>query len=293
MRQYSRRTVLRRGSAGAVGTMAASAGCLSRLSPFGNEGSSYSDWLYAPSKNGDADRYTVVRFEPTALEDNEKHLSDSLDELRASADEHLGSIQYDSIDSVLKMDGSYVIQGSYTKSDVVSALEQDGFTEQDTHSGYTIYTHGWGLPVAISDSTLLFVEESGPTSDTEILRSIIDAKQGDTKRYGDQNEAFETLSSHLSGDVIWSGVSQSPMSSLRYSPLARIDGESLEIDGESTEHTRVYVLGDDAENASDVKENARSNASDGVSFSQEDNVLIAEMTRSTEEIDIGHVLGSA
>lgn len=205
---------------------------------------------------------------------------------------NLDPIQFESIDSVLMMDRSYVIQGSYTKSDVVSTLTEYGYTEQDTRSGYTILTHSWGLPMAVGDTTLLFVDENGPTSGQQILRSIIDAKVGETKRYADQNEAFGALSNHLSGNIIWSGVRQSRTYASQFYPLAQIDGASLKIEGESSRYAHAYVLGDGAANESDIKQNVRSNASgtsDGVSFSQEDNVLLAEMTKQTNKIEMNHV----
>lgn len=188
------------------------------------------------------------------------------------------------------MDRSYVIQGSYTKSDVVSTLTEYGYTEQDTRGEYTFLTHSWGQPMAVGNTTLLFVD--GPTAGQQILQKIIDTKNGETKRYADQNEAFGALSNHLSGNIIWSGVRQSRTYASQFYPLAQIDGASLKIEGESSRYTHAYVLGDGAANKSDIKQNVRSNASatsDGVSFSQEDNVLLAEMTKQTNKIEMNHV----
>ncbi|UPM42940.1 hypothetical protein [Halocatena salina] len=279
MKQCTRRTVLRHGSA--VGATAISAGCLSGLSPFSNGGATYTDWLYAPEKDGTDDRYPIVMFKPEVLKEHEQHLSDSLHGLRSSGSELFESLQFESIESILNVAYNGVIQGSHTKSDVVSKTTGRGYVEQGTYNGYTILTQPQRAPIAVSDNTLLYSSTS-----KDILKKIINAKNGEIDRYGDQNEAFATLSDHLSGDIVWSGVRpEYPL----YSPLAQIDGRAISIDGETSTLRRVYVLGSDGENASRVKGNVRSNASSGVSFSREGNVLLAEMTKPTKEIDVSHV----
>lgn len=160
MSHQTRRTVLRRGGAGLAGVMATSAGCLSGLSPFGDDGPSYTNWLYAPHEFSSSDRYPIVMFEPAAIDEHRSQLSDSLRKLLASAEEILGPVYFEMVDSVLLVDRSYVIQGEYTRSDVVSTVTQIGYVEQDTYKGYAIYTLSWGSSTAVSDETLILAEES-------------------------------------------------------------------------------------------------------------------------------------
>lgn len=281
MTQHTRRELLQRGSVGLAGVMAASAGCLDGLPLIG--GSSYTDWLYAPRGDNSSNRYPVQMFDLNAIRKHEKHLSDGFNVLLEFMKEIIKPVDFESTNMIVSVDECYVARGKYARSDLDTSISKQGFTEQTTHNGYTLFDHTTQSPIGVSNTAVVFGPATEADAANKAVRLVIDAKKGTVKRYTDQNTAFATLSKHLTGDVIWTG--NGPMSPSDFSPLARINGGSLTIQGEKSRITHVAVLNKNGpKNTSKIKQSIRSSAVNGVSFSKKKNVLLAETTKPTKDV---------
>lgn len=127
-----------------------------------------------------------------------------------------------------------------------------------------------------------------------MTQSIIDEKQKDVERYTVRTRRLRCLASTFRGKSSGRGWAEGnrihrvfpAVTDRRCVPYDR--GRTL------TAHTRIRVsmFNDGSDNVSSVKENERENASnvsDGVSFSREENVLLAEMSIPTGEVSVDHV----
>jgi len=219
-REYSRRTVLRRSiaTAGAAG-LVSTAGCSSVPNPFGGS-PPYASWLPAPGDLGDADHYRFNYLNMGQIESNEDQFSsDSFDP--SSFEEFWAPLNINWEDTshittfggLFGVSGGIAVEADYNQDDAVSTLEGEDFEQDSEYDGYSIMLGGDGQRIYAVDGSAVIITSASGSSDggtssdgsTDRVETIIDAKAGDTDRYGDASDDMSTLTGELGGGTLVSG----------------------------------------------------------------------------------------
>jgi len=216
--EYSRRTVLRRSLATAgAGAMAGIAGCSSIPNPFGG-GAPYTNWLPAPDDLGDSDHYRFTYLNMDDLESHEDKFGDNstdpdgFEEFWAPLD-----TDWEDTSNVTLFGGfgleNLVIEADFNKDDAISDLEDEDFDDDSDYNGYTIMlSDSEERAIAVSGSDIILTsatessDEGTPsTGETGKVETIIDAKKGNSERYGEASEDMSALTGELGGGTFVSG----------------------------------------------------------------------------------------
>lgn len=208
--EYTRRTALRLGAATAsVGAVGSVAGC-SSIPFLGGSGKTlaYNNALFAPGDvSGTEDGYMFTYSDYKLIRDNE----DSLENGTATYEEDTESfpfeqmgVGFDSTDAnlaILAVGGHTT--GSFKKSDVSSSLESNGFSEDGSYSGYTLYA-GEERTVGVKDGAAVYANarDAEGYDRQSAIETIVDTKAGDGNRYAKNDDDYSTLDEHVYDDAV-------------------------------------------------------------------------------------------
>jgi hypothetical protein len=260
---------------------ALSAGCLSLLS--GDTGSpAYTSWLYTPGSS--EEDYSVGVFKVQSLQQHRSHLDDSFDQMFSSSTGAFGTLSVNNVETLLILGSNFVYTGNFDTSSVSESLQGDGYTEQGTYEGYTLFEHSGGIVVGVSGSAVITGFQMDASASEQVVKGIIDTKSGSEESYAEQNETVGTLTEHLgTGDLVSAGSATS-------GPLSgTVGGEAVTVEGETSQLTIVAVFGDEGSVDKTEVEPYLSSTSYGktasdVSYSQDGRVMTAEATIQTKKI---------
>ena len=207
---FTRRKALRLGAATAsVGAVGSVAGC-SYIPFLGGSGKTlaYNNALFAPGDvSGTEDGYVFTYSDYKSLRNNE----DNLENGTASYQEDTESfpfrqmgVDFDSTDAnlaILAVGGHTT--GSFKKSDVGSSLESNGFSEDGSYSGYTLYT-GEERTVGVKDGAAVYAtaRDAEGYDRQSAIETIVDTKAGDGTRYAENDDDYSTLDEHVYDDAV-------------------------------------------------------------------------------------------
>lgn len=185
---------------------------------------------------------------------------------------------------------SSVIQGEFTKSDVVNSLQGAGWREQEAHHNFGLLEKGQPpITIGVGKKSIVQGIPSWNGSSESLTKTLIDTKRGAADRYTDQHESFSILTKHLDGgDVIWSGKNPTIGSGLF--PYGKVNGGSIQIDGETSQLTLAFVFeSKDSMDEKVVKQQIRTTsyakASENISFTRDGRGLVAEMKIKTADFE--------
>ncbi|RXK51654.1 hypothetical protein [Halorientalis pallida] len=208
--EFTRRKALRLGAATAsVGAVGSVAGCSSI--PFlggGGKTLAYNDALFAPGDvPGTDEGYVFTYSDYKLLRDNEDNLENGTATYEDDTDsfpfEQMG-VGFDSTDAnlaILAVGGHTT--GSFEQSDVGSSLEDNGFSEDGSYSGYTLYA-GEQRTVGVEDGAAVYAtaRDAEGYDRQSAIETIVDTKAGDGSRYAENDDDYSTLDEHVYDDAV-------------------------------------------------------------------------------------------
>jgi len=267
-REYSRRTILRRSAAtaGAAG-LVSTAGCSSIPNPFGG-GAPYTSWLPAPDELGDADHYRFNYINMGQVESNEDEFDDEsfdlgqFEELWTPLDFDWEDVShFTTFGGFFGLGGGYAIEADYNLGDATSTLEDEDFEEDSEYNGYTIMLTGNGQQAYAVDGSAVIITSATEESDsgtpsggnTDRVETIIDAKKGNTDRYGDASDDMSTLTGALGGGTIVSGgtMEEPEEESVENGQFENMvaEGQRVKVNGDTAnaKYVIVYESSDDVD----------------------------------------------
>ena len=280
--EYTRRTLLRRGTA-AIGTgaIASTAGCFG-LNPLGG-GGGYTNWLPAPDELLDEDHYYVTSTNLGTLAANEDTLGGEPDSLESTWDPV--TLDWDEVSTVTSMAVfTSVVQANFNRDDVVEDLEDDDFDDDTDHEGFTIYLSGDEQQAfGVGDGTLVISAGygSGDADPVDQVETVIDASNGNVERYTAASEDMQTLVNKLGGGAFLSADTyeeqddDNPEDGNLENSVAQ--GTSITINGETSAYKTVVVYESaddvDTDDLEDwVDANDGSSSTDGTRFDDVDDI---------------------
>lgn len=279
----TRRDVLRRGAA-AIGaaTIVSNAGCLGILG-----GGGYLQWLPEPGTIGDDDHYGFNMLEYSSLEEYEDEFSsdtdlDSIEARWAPAD-----IDWEDVSMLLLFNGMQVIEGEFEKESIIDDLDDEDFDDEDEYEGFQVMlSEDESVAAAVSDDVFVRAGFGGARDDAEgALEDVIDTSNGEEDRYVDDNEAFGELTDKLDTEHVVSG---STMEAVDDGEPERgrfenqvADGQTLNIDGETTEGKWVIVFEEEDDvDVGDVEDWVETSQDNDGRFEDWDDVEVGSNGRS-------------
>jgi hypothetical protein len=208
--EFTRRRALRLGAATAsVGAVGSVAGCNSI--PFlggGGKTLAYNNALFAPGDvPGTDEGYVFTYSDYEILRNNEDNLENGTatyeDDTESFPFEQMG-VDFDSTDAnlaILAVGGHTT--GSFEASDVGSSLESNGFSEDGSYSGYTLYA-GEERTVGVKDGAAVYAtaRDTAGYDRGSAVETIVDTKAGDGNRYAETDEEYSALDEHVYDDAV-------------------------------------------------------------------------------------------
>jgi hypothetical protein len=208
--EFTRRRALRLGAATAsVGAVGSVAGCSSI--PFlggGGKTLSYNNALFAPGDvPGTDEGYMFTYSDYKVLRDNEDNLEDGTatyeDDTESFPFQQMG-VDFDSTDAslaILAVGGHAT--GSFSGSDAGSSLESNGFSEDGSYSGYTLYANE-AQTVGVKDGAAVYASarDAEGYDRQSAIETIVDTKAGDGNRYAENDDDYSTLDEHVYDDAV-------------------------------------------------------------------------------------------
>ncbi|WP_424018108.1 hypothetical protein ACOZ4N_19890 [Halorientalis pallida] len=208
--EFTRRRALRLGAATAsVGAVGSVAGC--SYIPFlggGGKTLAYNNALFAPGDvPGTGEGYMFTYSDYKVLRNNEDNLENGTatyeDDTESFPFEQMG-VDFDSTDAnlaILAVGGHTT--GSFKKSDVGSSLESNGFSEDGSYSGYTLYA-GEERTVGVKDGAAVYAtaRDTDGYDRGSAIETIVDTKAGDGNRYAENDEDYSALDEHVYDDAV-------------------------------------------------------------------------------------------
>jgi hypothetical protein len=145
-----------------------------------------------------------------------------------------------------------VVFGSFDRSDVVEALEGNGFERDSKYSGYTLLTSEraagtdiglkWGAEaIAVRDGTVVATRGNELASLRGQTKTVIDTSEGEADRYVEASDEIALLSDELGGGLVryvsgfWMTIPSHTVSG------AVASGQVTGVDGETGETTFALV----------------------------------------------------
>lgn len=276
--EYTRRTVLRRGTAAvSAGALASIAGC-GGLNPLGGGGGAYANWLPVPDEIGDSDHYSFTYLDMEAVESNEDNIDEDsfgLDTIESFWDP-LG-FDWEDTSTLLFAGQVVVIEAEFSRDDAVSDLEDEDFDDDTEHEGFTIFLGPEESEAyAIGDNTVLLGGGYGVDDPADQLEVVIDAQNGNVDRYGDENEDMSALLGELggtldNGSTMEESDSDNPEAGAFENMVAQ--GSTATINGESTDRKWVVVYDEEDDvDTDDLEDWVDANDSDDGEFADVDDI---------------------
>lgn len=197
----SRRTLLR---VGAVSLAPALAGC-SNVLRGGSPSASFEEWLYEPGTVGDIDHYLAVRYTPAVIADRASSFDDAVYaklEAFGSGSRGVVGLGFAQTDAQLIFGNNSVIVADFEPSTIEARLKDDNFIASGTYKEFDVFLGpNENTAVGISGSTLVVTRNSGffggGVAAERLLQAILDAHEGDARRYVDASADFGTLVDEL------------------------------------------------------------------------------------------------
>lgn len=204
----SRRTFLR---VSAVSGAAAVAGC-SNVLRGGSAPASFEEWLYEPGTVGDRDHYLAVRYTPAVIADRASSFDDAVyAKLRAFGRGSRGvvGLGFAQTDAQLVFGKNSVLVADLEPSNIEARLKDDNFIASGSYKEFDVFLGpNENTAVGISGSTLVVTRDSGifggGVAAERILQAILDAHEGDARRYVDASADFGTLVDELGDGTVQS-----------------------------------------------------------------------------------------
>ena len=276
--EYTRRTVLRRGTAAvSAGALASIAGC-GGSNPLGGGGGAYANWLPVPDEIGDSDHYSFTYLDMETIESNEDNLDEDsfgLDTIESFWDP-LG-FDWEDTSTLLIVSQVTIIEAEFSREDAVSDLEDEDFEEDTDHEGYTIFLGpSESRAFAVGDNTALIGGGYGIEDPVDQLEVVIDAQNGNEDRYGDENEDMSALLGELggtldSGSTLEESDNDNPESGAFENMVAQ--GRTATINGETSDREWVIVYDEqDDVDTGDLEDWVDANDSDDGEFDGVDDI---------------------
>ena len=261
----SRRDLL--GSVGGAATVGL-AGCAG-LPTFDGAGGTdhrpFTDWLYDPSSIS-TDHYPTVVVNPAAVASVRQLVPTPTygawrTPVVASDPANLGM---DRIDSHVRFDGGTIAaMGAFSVGELVTGLEQGGYTERSEHRGYQVFLRSLSADdrihweaVGAANGAYVACRRRNRYSATLRIEQAIDAAEGRTPRYDIESSAFGTLVDYLGDATVVAAETYEPLGRPRVVP-AHVDGtvgvgHGLVVEGETARRRLGVVF----EPATDVETSA-------------------------------------
>lgn len=248
--QLTRREMMRQGGA-AVGaaSLLGTAGCLDSIPFIG--GAKYKSWLPAPDVLGDGDHYSFQYINLKQVANNEDEFSDetvdgfsNIEQLWSPID-----LDWDEANWVLAFQGSYVVNAGYDQDSVAGDLEDEDFSDDTDHEGYTIYLGpNERRAFAIDGSNIVLVGGEDPVDNAE---AVIDTDNGNEDRYVDESDDMNTLVGALGSGTTVSGrtmeePSEENVESGRFENMVA-GGQSTSVNGSTSNGKYVVVYEDSSD----------------------------------------------
>ena len=297
-RTHTRRAMLRRTLATAgAGALLGTAGC-SGLNPLSGGAGAYADWLPVPDDIGDRDHYQFAAVDTETLAANEDELSEEFDVSSLEESWSPVDIDWEDTSMILLFRSVVVIRDGFTREDVVDDLEDEDYDEDGEHQGHTMLVGPYELSAfAVGDQTLVLQTSAYQSDPVDTVEAVLDAKNGDEERYGDDSEDMATLQGELGSATVVSGRTMEEVDNDN-PDVGRFDnmvaeGSTTTIDGETADRTWVviYESADDVD-TDDLEDWVDENDSNGgtfddvddISYSQNGRAGIVTGTSDTDEI---------
>jgi serine/threonine protein kinase len=234
----------------------------------------YTDWLYAPSVIGNRPGYFFGAVDDTELRANEQFFASSYNPATQVSSFPFApmGVGYEAIDTRVNVGfTSTVVAGSFDEESVLSTLADNGFEEDRTYSGYTVTTSesdsqfGGTQVIAVNGS--IAVTDSGGgnigPNPQDSVEAIIDASQGNVERYAEADEDMALVVDEFETYTNLLGQTQEPPqeTNIDEGQLAGqvATGQSIIINGETTDLTAVIVFANQSAVDTDAIEEIVSN----------------------------------
>lgn len=298
--ELTRRRMMRNATA-AVGaaTLAGSAGCLGSLPFVGGGAGAYKKWLPDPGElNSESDHYRFSYIDMSTIVDNEDEFDEgTIEDIEGVEDIWSPvSVDWDETSDLIFFQAAYVVQGDFSKDDVVSDLEDEDWDDDTDHEGFTIMLdEGEDRGMAVSDGTIVITSafQGDPVDQAE---TIIDTSNGDEDRYVDEEEDMKALVNALGGGTVVRGgtmeeVDEGQAESGRFDHQVA-QGRTMRVNGETSKvrYVVVYEEKDDVDTGDLedwVEENEDTDQEfddvEDVSYKQNGRTGIIEGTMDTDE----------
>jgi hypothetical protein len=282
-RQLTRRTVLATTAAAAAGSLGGCLGILPGNDTTPDDGSTggtstatatpgpslpgYTKWAYPQGTRDTKSEYTLRRWDPQAVINNEDAVAagirDGMDRAMVDLGVYLdGLAEPADVESLLVFDSNRIYKGPWSASEVKESVEAFLNVESaGEHAGFALYKNTkTGDALAVADGQ--FIAGRLPDdvanemeSPVEVVKLIIDTHAGDTPRFGEASTDFELLFDGTdAGYFNQAFIQPSPYQKTDYR-FAQVKGKlaenvTLQLDGGATAGT-FRLLFDSAESASE------------------------------------------
>lgn len=292
----TRRDVLRRGAA-AIGaaTIVSNAGCMGIL---GGGGGSYSQWLPEPGTLEDEDHYGVSVLNLKSLSNQEDEFDDEsvnfeqFEERWAPAD-----VDWEDVSMLLTwFQGVRVIEADYNKEDVIEDFEDDDYDDEAEYEGFTLMLSPNERRMAAVDGSAIVLSQ-GLEDPEDALEDIIDTKNGDEDRYGDDSDDFSEMTDELGNGDLVNVMMQEPADDTNVERGVFENhvgtGRVNNVNGDETDGTWVLVFEDEDDvDVGDVEDWVEASQDSGGEFENWEDVevnasgrsVVVEGTIDTDEI---------
>jgi len=296
-REYTRRALLRRGTAAvSAGAIASTAGCFG-LNPLGGGGGAYANWLPVPDDIGDSDHYQFTYLDTEVVESNEDNFDEDsfdIDSIESFWDP-LG-FDWEDTSMILLASQAVVVEASFDREDAVSDLEDDDYEEDGDHEGFTLFLGPTeSRAFGVGDNAVVVTGGYGVDDPLDPIEATIDAKTGNADRYGDENEDMSALLSELGGALDSGGTmeesdSDTPENGLFENMVA--SGDTATVNGETADRKWVIVYEEqDDVDTDDLEDWVDANSDEGefadvddISYNQNGRKGIVTGTVDTDEL---------
>lgn len=300
-----RRDVLRAGAGlGATALLGGLGGCLSSVPGVGGDGGGgrpgYARWL--PTRGtlgaGDDGEYRFITLDAGTIRDNRSRFStDTYGTLTDGFGDEGLLPGFDAIDAAVSVQvdrssTSFALEGSFSVDDVVASLQDRGFTEEESHAGYTIYT-GMGVSaVGVTDGTMVFGASQSDPAGT--VAEVVDVGEGDADGLVDVSDDADALVSTLgegafaNGRIPAGGIS----GDLQTDPLVA-NGLRGRLSGDTVGVRQVLVYESEGSVDPAAARDASGTAAelDGASASQSGRTALVEGSVATADLSGDDVIG--